>query len=124
VRREWLKPFALGAATVSLATFGAWIYKTTTEQSKILVLSYVKAEGLGQPALPPDPASQYEEPYEYVVRIAQSCGVKNWTVQRLQHLDAPSEARLELPLEDVSNRVFNCLIKFVRPQRVTLEMKL
>ena len=121
--RGWLKPFAAGAASASLASFGAWYYTVSAQTSKILVLSYIKGEGLDQPKLPSDPAPQYELPFEYVVRIARSCGIRTWTMQSGFDLDTPVVADLEIPLKDVSDKKFSCLTKFVRPQRVTLELK-
>jgi hypothetical protein len=119
----WLKPFACGAALASTASVGAWYYSISTQASKTLVLSYIKAEGLLDAKLPPDPAPQYFEPSEYVVRIARGCGIKSWTMQSELNLDAPVTADLEIPWADVSDKAFNCLTKFVRPQRVTLKLK-
>ncbi len=121
--REWLKHFACGAAAASIASVGAWYYSVSTQASKTLVLSYVKAEGLVDTKLPPDPAPQYDEPSEYVERIARGCGIKSWTVQSELNLDEPVTAELEVRWADVSDKAFNCLTKFVRPQRVTLELK-
>ncbi len=126
MRREWLNPFALGVATASLASTGAWLYSKFTEPQKLLVLTYVQAEGLDQPKLPPDPAPQSDEfklPSEYVIQIARSCGIKSWTTDSQLDLDAPVTAELELPLSDVSNETFNCLTRFVTPHRVILEIK-
>jgi hypothetical protein len=123
VSRAWLKPFACGAALASTASVGAWYYSVSTQAPKIIVLSYTKSEGLLDAKLPRDPAPQYDEPSEYVVRIARGCGFKAWTVQSELNLDGPVTADLEVPFADMSDKAFNCLTKFLRPQRVTLKLK-
>lgn len=126
MKREWLKPFALGVAIASIASTGAWLYSKFTEPKKLLVLTYVQAEGLDQPKLPPDPAPQSDEfkfASDYVIKIARSCGMRSWTTDNSMGLDAPLTAELEVPLSDVSNKTFNCLTRYVRPQRVTVEIR-
>lgn len=45
MKREWLKPFALGVAIASIASTGAWLYSKFAEPKKLLVLTYIQAEG-------------------------------------------------------------------------------
>jgi hypothetical protein len=123
VNRTWLQTFACGAAVASIASVGAWIYSVSNQASKTLVLSYVKAEGMDSPKLPPDPAPQFDEPSEYLVQIARNCGIKSWTMQSEINLDEPVMADLEVPWANVSDKIFNCLTGYVRPPRVTLKLK-
>lgn len=126
MKREWLRPFAFGVAIASVASTGAWVYSKYIEPKKLLVLTYVQAEGLGQPKLPPDPAPQSDEftlPSDYVIQIARSCGIKSWTTDSEFTSDLPVTAELEVPLSDISNKTFNCLTRFVRPHRVIVEIR-
>lgn len=123
MRYQWLKPFACGVAIASLASVCAWLYAESTKPSKVLILSYIKGEGLYDPPLPPDPAPQYSNPADYVARIARSCGVKTWMIQSEANPDAPVMADLEVQWKDVSDKMFSCLSKFVTPPRVTMRIK-
>jgi hypothetical protein len=123
VNSTWRKPFTCGVALASISSSAAWYYSNITQTPRILVLSYVKAEGLEDPQLPPDPAPQYSEPAEYVIRIARSCGIRHWTMDSGLNLDAPVTAGIEVRWADISDETFGCLTKFVLPQRVTLTFK-
>ncbi len=118
--REWLKPFALGVAVTSLASIGGWLYNVS---SQLLVLTYVKAEGLYDPKLPSDPAPEMEEPTEYLIRIARRCGIQSWSTLNSWGLDTPIFAELSVPLNEVSDKQFNCLAKFANSPRVTIKLK-
>jgi hypothetical protein len=123
MRSEWLKPFACGVAAASLASTSAWFYSVSNRTPKTLILTYVKAEGLDDAKLPPDPAPQFEEPLEYVLQIAQICGAASRPMQSRLDLDAPVTAQLELPLNEISEESFGCLSNYLRPRRVTLTLK-
>ena len=105
-----------------MASVAAWVYVASTQSSKVLLLSYIKGEGLNEPPLPIDPAPQFRDPADYVARIARSCGIVKWTVQSEVSPDAPVMADLEIQWNDISGEMFNCLNKYVIPPRVTLKL--
>jgi hypothetical protein len=120
MRREWLKPFALGVLVASLASIGGWLYNVS---SQLLVLTYVKDEGLYGPKLPSDPAPNMKEPTEYLIRIARRCGIHSYSTINSLGLDSPYFAELSVPLNEVSDKQFNCLAKFSSSPRVTIKLK-
>jgi len=121
VSRAWLKPFAFGAAAVSLASIGAWIFSNNAKASKMLIIEYAKSQGYGGPALPADPAPKFREPSEYVVWMARHCKLQDWQMHSDLVLDAPTTARLVVPWRGIFDASFNCLTQFIVPNRVTMK---
>ena len=123
MNRAWLKPFALGAAAVCIASVGTWIAVQNANASKILVVEYTKLQGNRGPVLPADPAPQFGEPSQYIVWIARRCSLQDWQIHSDVVLDSPTAARLIVPWREVTDASFNCLTQFITPYRVTMQFK-
>ena len=119
--RTWLKPFAFGAAAVSLASTGAWIFANNDEASKILIIEYTKSQGYGGSLLPADPAPKFHVPSGYLVWMARRCKLRDWQMHSDVVLDAPISASLVVPWSEISNVSFNCLTQFIVPNRVKMK---
>ncbi|MBX3564645.1 MAG: hypothetical protein KF730_08730 [Sphingomonas sp.] len=122
--RAWLRPFAAGAAVVSIAAVGGRLYASYHKKADLIVLQYVKPVGLHQTQQPPDPAPQFENASGYAVFVAKKCGLQSWKLETngVAH-DADDIVRLEVRLAGLSDQSFNCLGTFVQPPLVTIERK-